>query len=136
MKSMNNTKIVALIFGLALFGAVTGVAAYRWLEQPNYKSFDAKQQAWFAKYGSAEGSLPEQVNFRAAAALGTPAVVHIKSRMATAQALPKYNIPDAFRDFFGDGGNFFQYPSPAPQDASGSGVIIAEDGYASDFGHH
>jgi len=129
MKSMSNTKIIALIFGLSLFGAVTGVAAYRWLEQPDYKSFDGKQQAWFAKYGSAEGALPEQVNFRAAAALGTPAVVHIKSKLAIAQAQPKSNIPDAFRDFFGDGGNFFQYPSPAPQDASGSGVIIAEDGY-------
>jgi len=65
------------------------------------------------------------------------AVVHIKSTQAGEVSLnngrrsPR-NLPDPFRDFFGD--QFFQYRSPRqipnrPRVGSGSGVIINEKGY-------
>ncbi len=55
----------------------------------------------------------------------TPTVVHIKSTVTgSRQNGSQEQIPELFRDFFGD-----QFrDSPRPQVGSGSGVIISEDG--------
>lgn len=71
------------------------------------------------------------VDFRYAAALSTPAVVHVKKFATNTYA----NGADPLRDFFGDDFyHFFGMPKreSAPtrrQVATGSGVIISEDGY-------
>lgn len=62
------------------------------------------------------------VNFVAAAALSTPCVVHIKTK--TNVAVNYYN---PFQNFFGF--DFNNQPRVQKQEASGSGVIIAQDGY-------
>ncbi len=74
------------------------------------------------------------VDFTAAATSSTPAVVHIKTRTKQRQVsnnLPKQKNP--FSDFFGDTdpfSDFFNGPRVIPeQRASGSGVIISNDGY-------
>ncbi|MDE3234692.1 MAG: Do family serine endopeptidase [Bacteroidota bacterium] len=73
------------------------------------------------------------VDFTQAATAATPAVVHIKTRTKAKQVsnnLPKRSNP--FGDFFGDDmfGDLFGGPRMIPeQRASGSGVIISEDGY-------
>lgn len=74
------------------------------------------------------------VDFTAAATSSAPAVVHIKTRTKQRQVsnnLPKQKNP--FSDFFGDSdpfSDFFNGPRVIPeQRASGSGVIISNDGY-------
>ena len=76
------------------------------------------------------------VDFTAAATSATPAVVHIKTRTKAKQVsnnLPKRSNP--FGDFFGGDdlfGDLFGNSGPRmipEQRASGSGVIISEDGY-------
>ena len=76
------------------------------------------------------------VDFTAAAASATPAVVHIKTRTKARQVtnnLPKGKNP--FSDFFGGDdpfGDFFSGPRVQmipEQRASGSGALISNDGY-------
>jgi len=74
------------------------------------------------------------VDFTAACTSSTPAVVHIKTRIRQQQVsnnLPRHSNP--FSDFFGDDdpfSDFFSGPRVIPeQRASGSGVIISNDGY-------
>jgi Do/DeqQ family serine protease len=73
----------------------------------------------------------QPADFRYAASVTTPTVVHIKS---TYKADPvNFRGRDPFRDFFGD--DFFRYfygPNPhqnQPKFSTGSGVIVNEDGY-------
>ena len=75
----------------------------------------------------------EQPNLVQAAQIATPAVVHIKaSYEAKVMQAPRANTPfdQLFREFFGEGfgSGPGEYKSQ-PQHATGSGVIIAEDGY-------
>lgn len=73
------------------------------------------------------------VDFTPAATSATPAVVHIKTKTKARQvsnnSTPRQRNP--FSDFFGDDfGDFFGGPRVIPeQKASGSGVIITDDGY-------
>lgn len=74
------------------------------------------------------------VDFTAASTSATPAVVHIKTKTKARQAtnnLPRGRNP--FSDLFGDDfGDLFGGPNSATipeQRASGSGVLISEDGY-------
>ncbi len=74
------------------------------------------------------------VDFTAAATSATPAVVHIKTRTKARQVtnnLPRGRNP--FSDLFGDDfGDFFNSPRSQTipeQRASGSGVLISNDGY-------
>lgn len=79
------------------------------------------------------------LDFTAVAEQVMDAVVHIKSTQAIAQASPGTQpyrqLPDPFRDFFGDmfGPQFRfetpQQPIPYPNIGSGSGVIINSEGY-------
>ena len=70
-------------------------------------------------------SVPEGINFVLAAEQATPAVVHIRSTFAGVDknGRPGYDI---FRDFFDDDDQRYR---PEPNRATGSGVIISEDGY-------
>ena len=85
------------------------------------------------------------VDFRLAAKIATPGVVHIKSyfksQMQQYENKDKnefYDIPDALKDFFGDDSFFRQFRYQLPQSqqynsepvvGSGSGVILTPDGY-------
>lgn len=84
-----------------------------------------------------KGNMPGgPVDFTAASTAATPAVVHIKTRTKERQVsnnLPKNKNP--FSDLFGDDdpfSNFFGNPRSGvipEQRASGSGVLISNDGY-------
>jgi serine protease Do len=73
-----------------------------------------------------------QVDFTYAAAMTTPTVVHIQTEFAPKNTASN-NSADPFKQFFGDGFNFGDpQPDPyhsQPEEASGSGVIISNDGY-------
>jgi Do/DeqQ family serine protease len=88
---------------------------------------------------SPSGPSAQPVDFEKAAASAVPAVVHIKTvtkfKETAGQVEPGQNQDpfggmfggnDFFRHFFGDGNGHYSVPD---QRASGSGVIISQDGY-------
>ena len=89
-------------------------------------------------YTTTNGPSVQPVDFEKAAGAAVPAVVHIKTltkfKQTAGQQAPQqdpfggmFGGDDLFRRFFGDGnGRQFQQPD---QRASGSGVIISQDGY-------
>src|SRR5580698_5175991 len=88
-------------------------------------------------YPNANGPSVQPVDFEHAATVAVPAVVHIKTltkgnataRQQAPDQDPFGNMPggDLFRRFFGDGdGRQFSQPD---QRASGSGVILSQDGF-------
>ncbi|MDX5418879.1 MAG: Do family serine endopeptidase, partial [Hymenobacteraceae bacterium] len=77
---------------------------------------------------SSNAVVPEGLNFIKAAQISTPAVVHVTTEY-TVRSTQRSNTPmDPFlREFFGDG--FGERVPRGPQMGSGSGVIIASNGY-------
>ncbi|QHL88771.1 Do family serine endopeptidase [Nibribacter ruber] len=128
-------KTKQLMLGLmlsAMMGGGVAIGGYKLLEddQPT-----AGQQLpnTNVRYTSAmrDGKVvvPEGLNFQTAAELVTPAVVHVTTeyKMQTRQ-MPSDMHP-FFRDFFGDEGMEGYQRQQGPAMGSGSGVIIASNGY-------
>src|SRR5580692_7639213 len=82
------------------------------------------------------GPAVQPVDFERAATAAVPAVVHIKTLTKYKQTAGRQTpgqdqdpMGEMFRRFFGDG-NGREFPQQSPdQRASGSGVIISQDGY-------
>ena len=119
-------KRIGIIVVAAFIGGAAAIGGYKLLE-PKYDalSFQEQQNVLFAnnpKIGSAG-----EVDFVAAAAAVSPAVVHIKTSYSGGGGSQRGSSPfDMFEDFFGGGGRRMQR---APRAASGSGVILTPDGY-------
>lgn len=120
----------------AIVGSAITLGAYQFLPQ-NKPVVIRESNAPLAYSASARRNMESTpLDFSDAAERVTPAVVHIKStsgvQKPTASA-PNNAMPDPFRDFFGGGGGspfFFGEPSrQMPQQSTGSGVIISNDGY-------
>jgi len=134
--TMNLKNILAVIV-ISASTAILSVWGYgKWM-QYDYAGIQepGKLPVNYAGYFGKDGSVGP-VDFTQAAMAATPAVVHIKTRTKAKQAsnnLPKRSNP--FGDLFGDGdvfGDLFGNGGPRmipEQRASGSGVIISEDGY-------
>lgn len=117
---------VALIGGYALFAN----------NSKTYNSVLQDSNIAFVKTAYTEsGTTP--IDFEKAASSAVPAVVHIKTvtkfKETAGRNQPQQNPfgdmfgnDDFFKKFFGDGSRSFQQPE---QRASGSGVIISNDGY-------
>ncbi len=129
-----NWKNGLLIFGVSATTALASV----W----GYGKFMDNQQAGIQEQGKlpvnyagflggTNNAASGAVDFTAAATTGTPAVVHIKTRTKAKQISSSQRQRNPFMDMFGDDfGDFFGGPRIQPeQRASGSGVIITEDGY-------
>jgi len=91
----------------------------------------------YAGFNDGAGLPPGAVDFTAPAAAATPAVVHIKTKTNARQIsnnLPNQRQQNPFGDMFGDDDLFQQLlgrrSNVIPeQKASGSGVLISDDGY-------
>lgn len=118
---------------IAIVSALVTVTAFSYFSNKGQlQTFEEKQAAKFTPVSySANSEVPATLDFRYAAKITTPAVVHIKTSYA-----PRANRgggDNPFKDFFGDDfmnpfGNMQPYQNQ-PQEASGSGVIISDDGY-------
>ncbi|MES2731887.1 MAG: Do family serine endopeptidase [Bacteroidota bacterium] len=82
----------------------------------------------FTSGATGPGALP--VDFTFAAEKTTPAVVHIQSTVVSNRSVQNLDqLPDVFKDFFGDELHRQRPSGPQKSKASGSGVIFSSDGY-------
>lgn len=142
-------KNLPALFVAAILGSLITLGAYKGLgldkKVITFQEEPAVQTVFTNATAPANTAIPQPsktnrthsatpVDFRAAAAKTTPAVVHIKSTVSVAssgQQMPGFDI---FRDFFGDD---FDFGNPYgggggqgnERQATGSGVIISRDGY-------
>ena len=133
---------VALLGAVAVIGSVTlfahGVGNSLGIANKPFNSITDTGSAPIFKtaYTGAPATTVQPVDFERAASLAVPSVVHIKTltkykETAGRQGQGEEQDPmgEMFKHFFGDGGGHeFQGQSP-DQHASGSGVIISQDGY-------
>ncbi len=125
-------KQVLLVMGISALTSVTSVWLYSKYATPRISSFsqstDGKTPANYAGFFNAAPGA-ETTDFTKAAQAAVPAVVHIKTKTPAKRItnqLPR-NRGGMFDDFFDQ---FFNYPQVQPeQRASGSGVLISDDGY-------
>ncbi|GAA3974987.1 hypothetical protein GCM10022407_20730 [Hymenobacter antarcticus] len=131
------------LLGSAILGGGVALGGYKLLEPaqlvPQAVAADP-QVRYTSEMRSTPYAVPEGLNFVAAAAAVTPAVVHVMTEYAAPAADRRQQQMDPFlRQFFGDQYEQFQgqgqMPPGHPQvpqgggSGSGSGVIIAANGY-------
>jgi len=121
--------IANLVFAGLVGGLVSLFGFYALAPQLFKKSQSGEYQtaaAQMARYAALSGS--PGFDFTGVAEIANPAVVHIKTTTGGGQSRqPQEGSPfDPFEFFNGPG---FRFDSPGPRMASGSGVIISQDGY-------
>jgi len=120
------------LFSTALFSGCKGQEKKDNLisKESKFKSIEERQKESVKTYGSVTAPTSQgMLNFRRAAKRATPGVVHIKSTFSI-KSNPE--LPDLFRDFFGD--DFFRKNVPKDniprvERGSASGVIVTVDGF-------
>lgn len=129
MKS--NWKVLVLI---ALLSSGVTLAAYNLLGfNKRDVIFTESAGSPMSRLASLTGNAPSGApgDFSYAAEAVTPTVVHIRTTLT--RTVRQQQMPDIFRDFFGDegfpGGGQQGRPRREQGQASGSGVIISKDGY-------
>ena len=138
---MQAKQLMLGLFGSAILGGGVAVGGYKLLEPaqlvPQAVAADP-QVRYTSEMRSTPYAVPEGLNFVAAAAAVTPAVVHVMTEYAAPVVDRRQQQMDPFlRQFFGDQNEQFQGQMPpghpqVPQgggQGSGSGVIIAANGY-------
>lgn len=128
-------KKIGITLLTALVGGVVAVGGYKLFETSHHSkmSFEERQELHYANYPISEitastGSL----DFTQAAALVAPGVVHIKTTYPArvAQGQRQGTPMDLLDELFGNPRQIQPQGSQArPAQASGSGVIISQDGY-------
>lgn len=119
---MKNLKLVLFV---ALLSTAIAVSVSYVMSPKNSKVIIQEASTPMVLAGNPDGpGLMPGIDFTEAAEKTTEAVVHIRSTVSS-NASPVMP-PNPFRDFFGD--DFFPN-QPRERQASGSGVIISEDGY-------
>jgi len=131
-------KSILLVVAISASTAILSVWGYgRWMENHyDLSQAPGKLPVNYAGFFGDKGNSGGPVDFTAAATSATPAVVHIKTKTKAHQVtnnLPKQSNP--FSQLFGDNDPFAQFFSGPQiqtipeQRASGSGVLISDDGY-------
>ncbi|MBP3942502.1 Do family serine endopeptidase [Sphingobacteriaceae bacterium WQ 2009] len=131
---MNKNLGISLL--TAVFGGAVALGGYKVIENKKLDSmsFEERQKVYFANNPDALISSTGNPDFTAAAASVSAGVVHIKTtytaKNAGRESAQGGSPFDMFEEFFGmpQGRNNRQQQAQ-PQQASGSGVIITEDGY-------
>ncbi|MBA2250163.1 MAG: trypsin-like peptidase domain-containing protein [Chitinophagaceae bacterium] len=136
-----NLKNILSTIALSVVTTLGVIVGYNKFEHnsnnPNFQSSlpsNYKYAGFFDGNGSPSAG---PLDFTQAAAAATPTVVHIKTKTNPRQATNNLTNPqkNPFSDMFGDNSDLFDQffgngnRKMMPQMASGSGVIISEDGY-------
>src|SRR6476646_10583655 len=130
-----NFKTILAVVALSASTAVLSVWGFNKYQQHQFAGIQdpSKLPVNYAGFFGNNNTPANVVDFTPAATSATPAVVHIKTRTKARQVSNSNSqrqrnpLSDLFGDDFGD---FFGGPRVIPeQRASGSGVLITEDGY-------
>lgn len=126
---MSKKQFFLGVFVAAMVGGIVAVAGVSFLMRPqNASTFDEKQKSSFVNLLDGKNfTVPDGINFIAAAQQVTPAVVHVKSQVSYSSRSQR----DPIQDLFGipdPRSNPERDPGAMPI-SSGSGVIISPDGY-------
>ena len=137
--NVKNILATVVISALTTVGVIATSNKYQ-NHNPNFQeAFSMPANYKYAKLAEGPGNPNAPVDFSQAASIAIPTAVHIKTTTNPRQVnnnLPRQRNP--FSDMFGDdellnqlfgGGGGGQSMRMQPQMASGSGVIISEDGY-------
>ncbi len=130
-----NPKSILAVVAISASTAVLSVWGYgKLVERQHAGDQEAgKLPVNYAGFFGNNNNAGAVVDFTPAATTATPAVVHIKTKTKARQASNnnRQRQRNPFSDLFGDDfGDFFGGPRVIPeQQASGSGVLITEDGY-------
>lgn len=126
-------KKIGIPLFAALLGGVVAIGGYKLMDRTSTDgmSIEEKQNVYFASNPVRVASSGD-VDFVQAAAAVTPAVVHIQTTYDGSSGSSGSQgegdpFEDMFRDFFGAPRGRQQRSAPAM--ASGSGVIVSDDGY-------
>ena len=128
---------VGLTLLTAVFGGAVALGGYKLIENKKLDgmSFEEKQKVYFANNPTGVMSSTGNPDFTQASAAVAPGVVHIKTTYSRKGSQQSQGSPfDMFEEFFGmpQGGGRRQMQAQ-PVQASGSGVIISDDGYIVTF---
>ena len=126
---MSKKQFFLGVFVAAMVGGIVAVAGVSFLMRPQSAgTFDEKQKSSFVNLLAGKNfTVPDGINFIAAAQQVTPAVVHVKSQVSYSSRSQR----DPIQDLFGipdPRSNPERDPRGMPM-SSGSGVIISADGY-------
>ena len=119
---------IGSIFLAAVLGSLITVGTVQWIDKDENNAkvhYTSNVPLNKVAYAVDEEGKAVPLDFTVAAEMVMPAVVHIRSSYS-GPARPQYDVPEAFRDFFGP--QFPQQDQPQGMSA-GSGVIINSDGY-------
>ena len=125
---------VSLTLLTAVFGGAVALGGYKLFENKKFEGMyiEDKQKVYFANNPTGVMSSTGNPDFTQAAAIVSPGVVHIKTTYTrqAPQGGGSGSPFDMFEEFFGTPqGRGRQQRQAQPVQASGSGVIITEDGY-------
>ncbi|PRY16245.1 Do/DeqQ family serine protease [Pontibacter ummariensis] len=126
-------KTKQFILGVALsaiMGGGVAVGSYKLLEDDVVITSEQQQYPtvhYTSDMRSSNVIVPEGLNFVKAAQVSTPAVVHVMTEYSARPTQSDTPMDPFLREFFGDG--FGERVPRSPQMGSGSGVIIASNGY-------
>ena len=122
-------KKISGYFIIGIISAFTALAVTHHFNKQNTAVISQSNNSPF-KLASNNTALPNDA-FVEAAKISTPAVVHINTVIKAKKQDKKQQNMNPFFQFFGDpfGGSPFEMPQQQDQEASGSGVIISNDGY-------
>ncbi|WP_230687376.1 S1C family serine protease [Hymenobacter ruricola] len=129
---MQAKQMMLGLLGSAILGGGVAVGGYKLLEpaQVAPQAVAANPQVRYtSEMRSTPYVVPEGLNFVAAAAAVTPAVVHVMTEYAAEPAQRQQQMDPFLRQFFGDQFDQFQQQPRGGGQGSGSGVIIAANGY-------
>ena len=132
---MKFTQLATVVL-ISASTAVGSVWTYNHFTEKNtyqYQSNTGRPPANYAGFfNGVTGATANPVDFTEAASATIPATVHIKTKTTAKVSNNLPNRKSPFSDLFGDGGwedLFGDRSRSYPQQASGSGAIISEDGY-------
>ncbi len=125
---------VAAVMLISAATAVGSVWTYNRVTQSDtyrYEANTTKLPANYAGYFNGSGGAAGPIDFTEAASATIPATVHIKTKTTVKASNNLPNRKSPFSDLFGDSWDdlFGDRMRSMPQQASGSGAIISEDGY-------
>ena len=140
MKSNMNFKNVLAVVGISItttLASIWGVGKLTHSNNGDFTQQPGKLPANYAGFYDGDKATNQilPVDFTAAAAAATPAVVHIKTRIGARTVTNSQPRRSPFADLFGDdfddffGGGSQRSMQIPEQRASGSGVVITGDGY-------